>query len=73
MKTIARVLSGGSLGAHASRSGNPGEARWDSIAADCADWAREASVSWRDAVVLVPFLELLVPARRAFAGRAAAP
>jgi len=67
MKTIARVLSGGSLGAHASRSGNPGEARWDSIAADCAGWAREASVSWRDAVVLVPFLELLVPARRAFA------
>ena len=67
MKTIARVLSGGSLGAHASRSGNPSEARWDHIAADCAEWARQASVSWRDAVVLVPFLELLAPARRAFA------
>src|SRR5580765_2676576 len=67
MKTIARVLSGGSHGAQAPRSDNPGEARWDAIAADCADWARQASVSWRDAVVLVPFLELLAPARRAFA------
>ncbi len=33
----------------------------------CADWARQASLSWRDAVVLVPFVELLAPARRAFA------
>ena len=67
MKTIARVQPGGSHGAHASRSESPGEARWDTIAADCADWARQASVSWRDAVVLVPFVELLAPARRAFA------
>ena len=48
-------------------SRRPGEARWDAIAADCADWARQASVAWRDAVVLVPFVELLAPARRAFA------
>ena len=42
MKTIARVLSGGSLGACASPSDSPGEARWDTIAAECADWARQA-------------------------------
>ena len=57
----------GSHGAHDSRSDSTGEARWDDIAADCADWARQASVSWRDAVVIVPFVELLAPARRAFA------
>ena len=43
------------------------EERWDAIAVASADWARGAGVSWRDAVVIVPFVELLAPARRAFA------
>ena len=66
MKTIARVRPGGPHGAPVSRPDNPVGA-WDRIAAECATWAQDAGVSWRDAVVLVPFLELLAPARRAFA------
>ena len=67
MKTIARVTNSGAREARVSPTGSPGEERWDAIAAECADWARQASVAWRDAVVLVPFVELLAPARRAFA------
>jgi len=67
MKTIARVTHGGLHEARVSPTDGPAEARWNAIAADCADWARQASVAWRDAVVLVPFVELLGPARRAFA------
>ena len=67
MKTIARVTHGGAHDAPVSRADRLGQDRWDAIAADCADWARQASVAWRDAVVLVPFVELLAPARRAFA------
>ncbi|MEO8310708.1 MAG: PD-(D/E)XK nuclease family protein [Caldimonas sp.] len=57
----------GAHDARVSRTDGPGEERWDAIAAGCADWAGQASVAWRDAVVLVPFVELLAPARRAFA------
>src|SRR6185369_16533801 len=67
MKTIARVTHGGAHDAPVSRADRLGQDRWDAVAADCADWARKASVAWRDAVVLVPFVELLAPARRAFA------
>jgi len=67
MKTIARTRPGRLHGAPAPRHDRPVEAFWDTIAAGCAEWARQASVSWRDAVILVPFLELLAPARRAFA------
>src|SRR6478736_4144018 len=67
MKTIARVRPGGSSDPHITRSVASAETRWQDIAAACADWARQASVSWRNAVVLVPFVELLAPARRAFA------
>jgi ATP-dependent helicase/nuclease subunit B len=67
MKTIVRVTHGGAHDERVARAGGSGEERWDAIAADCADWARQAQVAWRDAVVLVPFVELLAPARRAFA------
>ena len=67
MKTIARVTHGGLHEARVSPTDGPAEARWNAIAAECAEWARQASVAWRDAVVLVPFVELLAPARRAFA------
>src|SRR6185295_20209185 len=67
MKTIARVTDGGRADAGVSRTDGQVEERWNTIAARCAEWAREGSVSWRDAVVLVPFVELLAPARRAFA------
>ena len=40
---------------------------WRAIARRCDDWVRGESIVWRDAVVLVPFLEMLAPARRAFA------
>jgi len=67
MKTIARVTHGGLHEARVSPTEGPAEVRWNAIAADCAEWAGQASVEWRDAVVLVPFVELLAPARRAFA------
>ena len=67
MKTIARVTDGGAADAGVPRDDGPVEARWDRIAGRCLEWARQASVSWRDVVVLVPFVELLAPARRAFA------
>ncbi|MEP6739348.1 MAG: PD-(D/E)XK nuclease family protein [Caldimonas sp.] len=40
---------------------------WPAVAAHAAAWARDEGVVWRDAVLLVPFLEVLAPARRAFA------
>ncbi len=67
MKTIARVRPGGASDLRISRRDGAAETRWEEIAAACADWARQASLSWRDAVVLVPFVELLAPARHAFA------
>ena len=69
MTTIARVTLGTPHDSRASpsRASVPCDERWDAIAAACADWARQESVPWRDAVVLVPFVELLAPARGAFA------
>ncbi|HEY4956730.1 MAG TPA: hypothetical protein VII31_02875, partial [Caldimonas sp.] len=65
MKTIARVGLDDPQG-----RGAPGVARndpWRVIAERCAEWANAQSLVWRDAIVLVPFLEMLAPARRAFA------
>jgi len=67
MKTIARVRLGGASDPRLSRTDAAAETPWPDIAAACAEWARQASVSWRDVVLLVPFVELLAPARRAFA------
>ncbi|HEX4235096.1 MAG TPA: PD-(D/E)XK nuclease family protein [Caldimonas sp.] len=40
---------------------------WDAIAHRVVGWAEAAGLALRDVVVLVPFLQLLTPARRAFA------
>ncbi|HWH83731.1 MAG TPA: PD-(D/E)XK nuclease family protein, partial [Burkholderiaceae bacterium] len=42
-------------------------ARWDRLAAQTAAWVGAAGLAWRDVVVLVPFAQLLAPARAAFA------
>jgi ATP-dependent helicase/nuclease subunit B len=44
-----------------------GVAPWDAIARRIADWAEDHTLPLRDVVVLVPFVQLLTPARRAFA------
>lgn len=44
-----------------------GEARWVQVAARTHAWAQREGISTRDLVVLVPFAQLLPPARRAFA------
>ena len=44
-----------------------GIAPWDAVAADVRGWAAEQRLSLRDVVVLLPFVQLLAPARRAFA------
>ncbi len=41
--------------------------RWDRVAGAAAAWARNQGVSLRDVIVLLPFAQLLPPARRAFA------
>ncbi len=40
---------------------------WTVIARQVRDWATERELALRDVVVLVPFVQLLAPARRAFA------
>ena len=45
----------------------PGIAPWDAVSQRVTGWAAEQGVSLRDIVVLVPFAQLLAPARRAFA------
>ncbi len=40
---------------------------WPAIAAAVRDWAQAEGIALRDAVVLLPFAQLLAPARRAFA------
>lgn len=40
---------------------------WAAIAREIDAWARQQKVELRDTVVLVPFVQLLAPARRAFA------
>jgi ATP-dependent helicase/nuclease subunit B len=71
MTTIARVTLGPlhEPRVSPSRAGVPCDERWDAIAIASADWAQHASLAWRDVVVLVPFVELLAPARRAYARR----
>jgi ATP-dependent helicase/nuclease subunit B len=46
---------------------SPGTNRWDALADTTLGWARAAGVAPRDAVVLLPFAQLLPLARRAFA------
>ncbi len=45
----------------------PGANRWDEVAAAADAWVRAAGIEWRDAIVLLPFAQLLPPARHAFA------
>ena len=65
MKTIVRVRLQETC--EAGIPGADGRAVWHRIAAQANDWCTAESAVWRDAVVLVPFVELLAPARRAFA------
>jgi len=58
MTTIARPTLENAVG---------DEGRWDAIAAQITVWAVANGVSLRDAVVLLPFAQLLPDARRAFA------
>lgn len=44
-----------------------GDAPWDAVAERVLSWAAQEAVVLRDVVVLVPFVQLLTPARRAFA------
>ncbi|HEV7576444.1 MAG TPA: PD-(D/E)XK nuclease family protein [Caldimonas sp.] len=44
-----------------------GVAPWDAVAMRVRSWAAAEVVALRDVVVLVPFVQLLAPARRAFA------
>jgi ATP-dependent helicase/nuclease subunit B len=58
MATIARILF----------SEHPVDARfWPALARNALDWAAQQHVETRDAIVLVPYAQLLAPARRAFA------
>ncbi len=56
MATIART------GPH-----KPGSDPWTAIARQVADWSSERDLAIRDVVLLVPFAQLLAPARRGFA------
>lgn len=50
----------------------PGEdldAFWQRLATACAEWLHERGAAARDAVLLLPFAQQIVPARRAFAAR----
>ncbi len=44
-----------------------GPAPWEAVAQRVRSWSADDRVSLRDVVVLVPFVQLLAPARRAFA------
>src|SRR4051812_907281 len=44
-----------------------GVAPWDNVAARVRSWAANQALPLREVVVLVPFVQLLTPARRAFA------
>ena len=41
--------------------------RWDTVACVIRDWAAAQGIALRDAIVLLPFAQLLAPARAAFA------
>ena len=64
MNTIARVALD-----HAQAPGSPPASfdPWREIASRSAEWVAVQSIVLRDAIVVVPFLEMLAPARRAFA------
>lgn len=42
---------------------------WRRVAASCADWLAGQGLPLRDAVLLLPFAQQIIPARRAFAAR----
>src|SRR5437868_1183748 len=44
-----------------------GIAPWEALAARVRKWSADEALALRDVVVLVPFVQLLTPARRAFA------
>lgn len=48
-------------------TGDHSAAVWSRLAAECTTWAAQEGVALRDAVVLLPFAQLLPPARQAFA------
>jgi hypothetical protein len=45
-----------------------GVAPWDDVAERIRSWAKDEGLALRDVVVLLPFVQLLAPARRSFAG-----
>jgi len=49
----------------------PGSSPWDAVAEQISSWLALEGLALRDAVVVLPFVQLLAPARRAFAGRGA--
>lgn len=56
-----------SMTAHALPTGCPPSELWSAAADAALQWLRRHSIAPADAVFLVPFAELLAPARRAFA------
>ena len=48
---------------------SPGSSPWDTVADQVSSWAAGNAVALRDLVVVLPFVQLLAPARRAFAAR----
>ena len=60
MATIVRIPLAG-----------PGSSPWDSAAKQVSSWLVREQVALRDAVVVLPFVQLLAPARRAFAASGA--
>jgi ATP-dependent helicase/nuclease subunit B len=49
----------------------PGSSRWDAVAKQVSSWLASERLALRDAVVVLPFVQLLAPARRAFAATGA--
>jgi len=45
-----------------------GVAPWDDVAERIRSWAKDEGLALRDVVVLLPFVQLLAPARQSFAG-----
>src|SRR6516165_2681064 len=60
MATIARFPLAG-----------PGSSPWDAVAKQVSSWLADERRAMRDAVVILPFVQLLAPARRAFAASGA--
>jgi len=49
----------------------PGSSPWDAVAKQVSSWLASERLALRDAVVVLPFVQLLAPARRAFAATGA--